>query len=52
MTKIVKEKPKIMNSNILSVIFVILFTVFCFFALVVFENLAKEIEKMGIHLIK
>lgn len=52
MTKITKEKPKIMNSNILSVIFVILFTAFCFFAPVVFGNLAKEIEKMGIQLIK
>jgi len=50
--KIIKKKPKILNSHFLSILFVILFTAFCFFALVVFGNLAKEIEKMGICLIK
>jgi len=50
--KIIKKKPKILNSHFLSILFVILFTVFCWFALFVLGNISKEIDKMDIHLIK
>jgi len=50
--KILKKKPKILNSHFLSILFVILFTVFCFAAFFVFAIFTKEIDKMGIHLIK
>ena len=50
--KIIKKKPKILNSNILSILFVILVTAFCWYSLFALGNISKEINKMGIHLIK
>jgi hypothetical protein len=50
--KIIKKKPKIMNSHILSIIFVILFTVLSFLTLVVGGYWASEINDSGMQLIK
>jgi len=50
--KIIQKKPKILNSHFLSILFVIIFTVFCWYALFALGNISKEIDKMGIHLIK
>jgi hypothetical protein len=50
--KIIKKKPKIGNSNFLSIVFTILFTVLTFLALAVGGSLAGKINDGGIHLIK
>jgi magnesium-transporting ATPase (P-type) len=50
-TKITKRKPKIMNSHILSIIFVILFTVFCILVLWGGIELSWIIDDLDIHLI-
>ena len=51
--KIIRKKPKILNNHFLSILFVIAFTVCCFF-LSIWGGiiLSKKIEEMGICLIK
>jgi len=50
--KIIRKKPKILNSHILSILFVIVFTIGCFLILWGGIGLSRKIEEMGICLIK
>jgi len=50
--KIIRKKPKILNSHILSILFVILFTVSSFLVMLGGGYLSKIIENLGIQLIK
>ena len=50
--KIIRKKPKILNSHFLSILFVVFFTAFSFFVFFGGIYLSKKIERMGICLIK
>jgi hypothetical protein len=50
--KIIKKKPKIGNSNFLSIVFTILFTILSLAIFYTGFELAEKIEDSGIQLIK